>query len=1350
LLLEFDEAWDGSSIVGVETLIGENGAEAFRRVAIFELVKIDLQRSWLSDQPRELGYYLDRFPELGDVLTVDAELVATEYLARRQVENDLNWDDYAERYPTQAPKAENYVQQFQDSQSIRRTATVKSQASIDTSRIRAVGDQKTKPGTSASDLPVDFGRYRIIKELGSGAMGKVYLAHDEQLDRQVALKTPFFSGSDSANTATRFYREARAAAKLQHRNICPIYDVGEIEGRLFISMAFVKGRCMSDYIKSDKPPPQRTSAILVQRLAVALSEAHKHNVIHRDLKPANIMIDLKKEPIVMDFGLARQTDAESRLTQAGTAVGTPAYMSPEQIRGELDEVGPAADIYALGVILYELLTGRLPFQGPISKVVYGIVHEEPAAPSTIRQDIDSELEAICAKMMAKNSAERFQSMDQVARALKAYVKGEVQTQKSELSSSRDSNSPSTNSSNSVTETGALNAFFAAHAGATASGTHIESSRPVASTEKSQPAKLSIRPSTSRGNRRVGRRLIIASGFAGGILGLLGVVIYFNGGKIELDDDSDTVVKVTEQGDLLITPSQSRQNQPPNNSNQEMAWEQLIDPTLSNWVRFPSRLPIGNDWLVSNGNLRMARASSGDICTRDVYGDFELQFEWKLGKNGNSGVIYRVAPGSQVSWQAGPEYQLFDEFNASGSLKQEQRTGAIYGVFPPENAVPNPVGQWNQSRIIARGPHIEHWLNGSKVTEAEIGSRDWDAALRRYGRLDEFPNFAKSDSGYIVLQSHRSEITYRNIRLREIDSERQSLDENLPPQPELKAGMGTMTPSGFDTDVGFVPLFQSDSLDGWSGLFDRWRLGNGELIGSAPEGVKLKSNTVLCSDKNYRDFELRFDAILDGASRKDGPNSGIQFRSTLLDRTDYKVGGPQLDIGGQFWGGLWGENTNGLIFQPDSALIDRIVDANNWNSYRLRVEGARVTIHINDTLIVSREIPGMPEEGLIGFQLHRGKVMSVRFRNVRIKELPSDRGDLQIGVAEPSSLAGDTGPSTVENVNLLNEWEHGGQNSPDWHLACVSPGGRRIAFRIGDRPLQISDTTSKQMLTIPPEMGDAISLAFSADGRLIATGHDNKKIRLWDAKSFEPVGEPFESPIEQRVQWVHLSADGSKLIAMGNDHSKLRRTSNFHTWEIASRKLISRFEADIDGQRWSKSIDASADGTLVAVVSHRNGPQLWDTRTGDQVSVAFEFDKRLAGMMRITGLDLSSDGSRLAYGTLWGSPSYAAILDTATGKELWNSGAQGGRVHCVQFTSDGKWLATTAGRTQTHQLSLWDVSTGDEVKRWDYDYDSNDENASTVKFLSFSEDGSRLLLTGGHMPVAVWGIEASSTAVEPPD
>ena len=1155
MLMEFDGSWSPDSLDEYGEQIAFHPDEDYRSLALAELVKIDLQRTWSAGKGRLVEDYLGMFPALGNAESVSADLIAAEYDARNGVDSDLTLESYEGRFPKQIQRVKQLVSQLMESNA--KSSSPKAnkekelgQASIDTSRVKAIRDTNDgKTRDTIEELPVEFGRYRILKELGSGAMGKVYLAHDSQLDRQVALKTPSFRGGDDDDMVTRFYREARAAAKLQHRNICPIFDVGEIDGRHFISMAFVKGRCMSDFIKPGKLPPQKTSAILVQRLAVALGEAHRHNVIHRDLKPANIMIDLKKEPIVMDFGLARQTDAESRVTQSGMAVGTPAYMSPEQVRGDLDDVGPTADIYALGVILYELLSGKLPFRGPIAKVVYGIVNEEPAAPSTIREGIDPELESICAKMMAKDRAQRFRSMEDVALALKAYVKGRGQTKKSDQSSPKASiERTSESSTKGLTETGALNAFFAAQADATASGTKIEPALQSIVTKDSKSAGLSARPRTagkSSGDRRRRFNTIIASGFVGGIVLLLAVVIYFNGGKVELDQGTDAVVEVREDGSLLISPSPPRSTPPSQNQNQALdKWQELIDPELSNWVRYPSGSPVAGDWRVSDGILQIAKVSSGDIRTKSTYGDFEIQFEWKLGKNGNSGVIYRVAPGTEVSWRSGPEYQLLDEFNFTGSLRQEQRTGAIYGLFPPLNSLANPIGQWNQARIIARGPHIEHWLNGTKVAEAEIGSPDWAAALRRNGRLDDYPDFGKTESGYIVLQSLRSEIAYRNIRLRKLDVE--------------------------------SPL-------------------ENQRVESSQTG-NIRTNSI----------EQESASVLQSSEPADG---GIRANPKVID--------------------------------PD--------------------------------------------------------------------------------------------------VELLNEWEHGGGHTPNWHLASLSPDGDRVAFRIGDGPLQISDSESKQMMDIPTEMEDAISIAFSSDGRLIATGHGNKKIRLWDANSFAPVGEPFESPIEQRVLWVHLSADGSKLIAMGNDHTKLRKTSTFSTWDIPTRKKISQFQADMAHQLWSDSIDASSDGRLVAVISLRNGPTLWDTTTGKNIPVEFEYDKRMAGMMRMTGMDLSADGSRLAYGTLWGGPSYTAILDTSTGKELWRSGRQSGRVHCVQFTNDGKWLASTAGRTKAHQLSLWNVATGSEMKRWTYDYDSDSDKADLVKFLSFSDDGSRLMLAGGHMPVVVWNV-----------
>ncbi|MBT6157891.1 MAG: protein kinase [Planctomycetaceae bacterium] len=312
----------------------------------------------------------------------------------------------------------------------------KSKPNADSSSERSESRGTASDGDSVADgaarrtaqpLPEQFGRYRIVRMLGEGAMGQVFLAHDDQLDRDVALKVPRFSAKGDEERIERFYREARAAATLRHPNVCPIHDVGEFEGRPFLTMAYIEGRPLSDYVWEGKPLPQRQAAIIVRKLARGLAAAHEEEVTHRDLKPANVMIDERNEPIVMDFGLAqRERDNEAQLTKDGTLLGTPAYMPPEQVIGDAKLIGPPADIYSLGVVLYELLTGELPFQGPVNVVLAQVLNVEPPPPSELRPgldpDLDPDLEAICQRAMAKSIEDRFSSMDELDKALTAHLR----------------------------------------------------------------------------------------------------------------------------------------------------------------------------------------------------------------------------------------------------------------------------------------------------------------------------------------------------------------------------------------------------------------------------------------------------------------------------------------------------------------------------------------------------------------------------------------------------------------------------------------------------------------------------------------------------------------------------------------------------------------------------------------------------------------------------------------------------------------------------------------------------------------------------------------------------------------
>lgn len=278
---------------------------------------------------------------------------------------------------------------------------------------------------SLSDLPDVFGRYRVIRKLGAGAMGAVYLAEDTLLQRKVALKTPTFDNDKDGELLRRFYREARAVANLKHPNLCAVYDVGELDGRHYISMEYVPGKKLQEFIKPDKPMSEKQAMAVVRKIALGMHEAHAHGVIHRDLKPDNIMINEKGEPVVMDFGLVHKAESQesAKLTQHGSLIGSPAYMSKEQVEGDPDKLTTATDQYSLGVILYQLLTSKLPFEGGIHAVLAGILTTEPAAPRQFRSNLNPHLEAVCLKMMAKEGKDRYPSMKVAADAIAELAKG---------------------------------------------------------------------------------------------------------------------------------------------------------------------------------------------------------------------------------------------------------------------------------------------------------------------------------------------------------------------------------------------------------------------------------------------------------------------------------------------------------------------------------------------------------------------------------------------------------------------------------------------------------------------------------------------------------------------------------------------------------------------------------------------------------------------------------------------------------------------------------------------------------------------------------------------------------------
>jgi serine/threonine-protein kinase len=268
-----------------------------------------------------------------------------------------------------------------------------------------------------------LGRYEIIKELGRGGMGIVLMGRDPHLERLVALKIIKLDdsgdGMGNKELVDRFYIEAKAAGKINHPNIVMVYDVGEVDGKKFIAMEFVEGRTLAEILAKDGPLPLSRTAKFIHQIADGLAYAHGYGIVHRDIKPGNILVTADDKVKISDFGLARLQSSGS-VTQTGHAVGSPSYMSPEQVQGLA--VDGRSDMFSLGVLFYELLTQKRPFEGEsLTTVIFKIIKDTPPPPSTLNKAIPQVIDDIVAKMTAKDPSFRYPSCADVAKAMLPFI-----------------------------------------------------------------------------------------------------------------------------------------------------------------------------------------------------------------------------------------------------------------------------------------------------------------------------------------------------------------------------------------------------------------------------------------------------------------------------------------------------------------------------------------------------------------------------------------------------------------------------------------------------------------------------------------------------------------------------------------------------------------------------------------------------------------------------------------------------------------------------------------------------------------------------------------------------------------
>jgi hypothetical protein len=285
------------------------------------------------------------------------------------------------------------------------------------------GAASRAPHPAAEEIPSRIGRFEVAALIGRGSFGSVYRARDTELDRWVAIKVPRAAAFATHRDEQRFLREARNAAGLRHPGVVRVHEVGIDGGLPFIVSDFIPGKTLADRIDEGRIA-FKDAAELIARVADALDYAHEQRVTHRDIKPSNILLDASGHPHIADFGLARRAEEEAGITVEGQILGTPAYMAPEQAAGDHATVDWRSDIYALGVVLYEVLTGQRPFLGSRSQVVHQVINAEPRRPRALEPLVPRDLETICLKAMAKERERRYATAAELAADLRRFLRCE--------------------------------------------------------------------------------------------------------------------------------------------------------------------------------------------------------------------------------------------------------------------------------------------------------------------------------------------------------------------------------------------------------------------------------------------------------------------------------------------------------------------------------------------------------------------------------------------------------------------------------------------------------------------------------------------------------------------------------------------------------------------------------------------------------------------------------------------------------------------------------------------------------------------------------------------------------------